>query len=218
MIDFASRQALEAAQAARDQSAAAVLSAKAALTAAGANVEVFKAQRLEAQGALKQLQTSLEKARRDLSFAVIRAPFDGVIGNRAVQVGGYVQPGQRLAALVPLSAVYVDANFKETQLGDLRPGQPVDIRVDAVPGRSFVGTVASLAPASGSVFSLLPPENATGNFTKVVQRIPVRIQLKLGKDEQGLLRPGMSVVVHVNTRGTAGAQTVTSANAAPRQD
>jgi membrane fusion protein (multidrug efflux system) len=216
--DFTSRQALEAAQAARDQSAAAVLSAKAALTAARANVEVFKAQRLEARGTLKQLQTALEKARRDLSFTVIRAPFDGVIGNRAVQVGDYVQPGQRLAALVPLNAVYVDANFKETQLGGLRPGQPVDIRVDAVPGRSFAGTVASLAPASGSVFSLLPPDNATGNFTKVVQRIPARIRLKLSADEQGLLRPGMSVAVRVDTRNAAGPQTITGANAAPRQD
>jgi membrane fusion protein, multidrug efflux system len=216
--DFASHQALEAAQAGRDQGVAAVESAKAAVAAAEANIEVLKAQQLEAQGVLKQLRTSLEKAQRDLSFSVIRAPFDGMIGNRAVQVGDFVQPGQRLATLVPLNAVYVVANFKETQFRDLRPGQPVDVRVDAVPGHSFAGTVASLAPASGAIFSLLPPDNATGNFTKVVQRVPVRIQVKMGADEVGQLRPGMSAVVDVNTRSATGAQPVTEANAAPRRD
>jgi membrane fusion protein (multidrug efflux system) len=145
---------------------------------------------------------------------VIRAPFDGVIGNRAVQTGEYVQPGQRLASLVPLSSVYIDANFKETQLGGLKPGQPVDIEVDAVPGHVFHGHVISFAPASGSVFSLLPPDNATGNFTKVVQRIPVRIRVDRGADEQDLLRPGMSVVVSVNTKGDA---TTTAVAAKPGQ-
>ncbi|MEJ2125676.1 MAG: HlyD family secretion protein, partial [Alphaproteobacteria bacterium] len=198
--DFASQQALEAAQANHDQAAASVESANAAVSAARANIEVLKAQQLEAKGALKQLQTALEKAKRDLSFTVIRAPFDGVVGNRAMQLGDYVQPGQRLATLVPLNAVYIDANFKETQVQALKAGQPVDIEVDAVPGRTFKGTVASLAPASGSVFSLLPPDNATGNFTKVVQRLPVRIHVSLAPDEQGLLRPGMSVVVYVNTK------------------
>lgn len=198
--DFASRQALEKAQANYDQAAASVESAKAAVAAAFANTEVLKAQQLEAKGKLKQLQTALVKAKRDLSFTIIRAPFNGVVGNRAMQVGDYVQPGQRLATLVPLDNVYIDANFKETQFQTLQPGQPVDIEVDAVPGRTFKGTVKSLAPASGSVFSLLPPDNATGNFTKVVQRLTVRIHVRIPPGEQGILRPGMSVVVNVNTK------------------
>ena len=100
-----------------------------------------------------------------------------MIGNRAVQTGDYVQPAQRLASLVPLDDVYVDANFKETQLAELRPGQPVSIAVDALPEHAIQGTVESISPASGSVFSLLPPDNATGNFTKIVQRLPVRIRV-----------------------------------------
>lgn len=199
--DYASKQTLEQAQAADAQAVASVANAKAAIEAAAAQVEVVKAQENEARGVLKQLQTAQAKAERDLSFTVIRAPFDGVIGNRAVQTGDFVQPGQRLASLVPLDAVYIDANFKETQLGDLKPGQPVDIEVDAVPGHTFHGHVVSFAPASGSVFSLLPPDNATGNFTKVVQRIPVRVQVDRQDGEQDLLRPGMSVVVSVNTKG-----------------
>jgi membrane fusion protein (multidrug efflux system) len=107
---------------------------------------------------------------------------------------------QRLATLVPLDAVYIDANFKETQVAKLRPGQPVSVAVDAIPDRTIEGQVASFAPASGSVFSLLPPDNATGNFTKVVQRIPVRILVPVDVAEQAVLRPGMSAVVRVNTK------------------
>jgi membrane fusion protein (multidrug efflux system) len=198
--DFASKQTLEQALANRDQASAAVESAKAAVDTALANVDVFKGQQQEAVQQLKEQQTGLAKAERDLSFAVIRAPFDGVIGNRGVHTGDYVQPGQRLASLVPLDAVYVDANFKETQLAKLHPGQSAKIKVDAVPDRTFVATVVSFAPASGSVFSLLPPDNATGNFTKIVQRVPVRLQLPPTVAQEGVLRPGMSVVVTVNTR------------------
>lgn len=198
--DFASRQTLERAQADRDQGNAAVLAAQAALAAAEANIDVLKAQQLEALRTLKQFQTALAKAERDLSFTVIRAPFDGVIGNRAVQVGDLVQPGQRLASLVPLGAVYIDANFKETQLAELRPGQPVAIAVDAYSDHKLKGKVVSVAPASGSVFSLLPPDNATGNFTKIVQRLPVRIEVPAAVAAQGRLRPGMSVVVSVDTK------------------
>ena len=143
----------------------------------------------------RSCKTALAKAERDLSFTVIRAPIDGVIGNRAMQVGDFVQTGQRLASLVPLADVYIDANFKETQLARLRPGQPVSISVDALPSRDITGTVASVSPASGSVFSLLPPDNATGNFTKIVQRLAVRIRLPADVADQRLLRPGMSVVV-----------------------
>ena len=195
-----SKQSLEQAQATYDQAVASVQAADAAIESATANVGVLKAQQEEARRTLKQFETSLAKAERDLSFTVIRAPFDGVIGNRAVQVGDYVQPTQRLASLVPLDAVYIDANFKETQLSKLLPGQPVSIAIDAFPDRKIEGRVVSVAPASGSVFSLLPPDNATGNFTKIVQRLPVRILLPAAVAEQSLLRPGMSVVVSVNTK------------------
>jgi membrane fusion protein (multidrug efflux system) len=195
-----SRQALEQAEANAEQAVASVQAAEAAIAAASANVDVLKAQQEEARRTLEQYRTALAKAERDLSFTVIKAPFDGVIGNRAVQVGDYVQPTQRLASLVPLEAIFIDANFKETQLATLKPGQPVRISVDALPGRTLEGRVASLAPASGSVFSLLPPDNATGNFTKIVQRLPVRILLPAEVAEQSVLRPGMSVLVSVNTK------------------
>jgi membrane fusion protein (multidrug efflux system) len=197
---FASRQTLEQAVANRDQAAAAVDNAQAAIDAAEANVAVLKAQQQEAARTLDELKTEQTKAERDLSFATIRAPIDGVLGNRALQVGDYVQPGQRLASLVPLDAVYIDANFKETQLARVKPGQTVAISVDALPGQTIDGTVASVSPASGSVFSLLPPDNATGNFTKIVQRLPVRIQVPIAVAGERLLRPGMSVVVSVDTR------------------
>ena len=197
---FASHQALEQAEANRDQGTAAVQSAQSALDAASANLEVLKAQKREAMRTLDELKTALARAERDLSFTVIRAPVDGVFANRAVQTGDFVQTGQRLASLVPLDEVYVDANFKETQLARLRPGQPVSISVDALPGHEINGRIASLSPASGSVFSLLPPDNATGNFTKIVQRLPVRIEVPATVGSQQLLRPGMSVVVSVDTK------------------
>ncbi len=201
--DASSRQLLEQAQANRDQAVAAVQGAKAAIELAAANVDVLKGQRQEAVSALDELKTSLAKAERDLSFTVIRAPLAGVIGNRAVQTGDFVQIGQRLASLVPLDEVYVTANFKETQLARLRPGQAASIAVDALPEHAIQGTVESFSPASGAVFSLLPPDNATGNFTKIVQRLPVRIRVPAAIARQSLLRPGMSVVVSVNTKASA---------------
>jgi membrane fusion protein, multidrug efflux system len=206
--EASSRQLLEQAQANRDQAVAGVQSAQAAIDSAAANVDVLKGQQQEATSTLDELKTALTKAERDLSFTVIRAPMDGVIGNRAVQVGDYVQTGQRLASLVPLDDVYVNANFKETQLARLRPGQPVSIAIDALPEHSIEGTVESFSPASGAVFSLLPPDNATGNFTKIVQRLPVRIHVPAPVASEGLLRPGMSAVVSVNTKaGAANAAT-----------
>ncbi len=201
--DASSRQLLEQAQANRDQAIAGVNGAKAAIDSAAANVDVLKGQQQEAISTLDELKTALAKAERDLSFTVIRAPIDGVIGNRAVQTGDYVQTGQRLASLVPLDEVYVNANFKETQLARLRPGQQASIAVDALPEHAIQGTVESFSPASGAVFSLLPPDNATGNFTKIVQRLPVRIHVPAAVAREGLLRPGMSVVVSVNTKATA---------------
>ena len=190
--EFASRQALEQAQSNRDQAIAAVQSARAAIALAIANVGVLEAQQQEAERQLQELKTALAKTERDLSFTVIRAPIDGVVGNRAMQVGDYVQTGQRLASLVPLAGVYIDANFKETQLARLKPGQPVSIGVDALPDHDITGTVASVSPASGSVFSLLPPDNATGNFTKIVQRLAVRIRSARRRD-----RPASAASRHV---------------------
>jgi membrane fusion protein (multidrug efflux system) len=211
--EYASRQTLEQTQSNRDQAAAGVQSAQASLDAADANVDVLKAQQQEAARALDELRTALAKAERDLSFTVIRAPVDGVIGNRAVQTGDFVQTGQRLASLVPLDEVYVDANFKETQLTHLRPGQKVAISVDALPDQAIEGTVASLAPASGAVFSLLPPDNATGNFTKIVQRLPVRVSVPVDVATLRVLRPGMSVVVSVDTKPGAAAAPARTASA-----
>jgi membrane fusion protein (multidrug efflux system) len=208
---FASQQKLEQAQSDRDQAQASVLGANAAVEAADTNVAVLQAQQQEAARTLDQLKTTLDKAERDLSFTVIRAPFEGVVGNRAIQSGDYVQSGQRLASLVPLDDVYVDANFKETQLAELHPGQPVSIAVDALDGHAIAGTVESVAPASGSVFSLLPPDNATGNFTKIVQRIPVRIRVPAQVGAEEVLRPGMSVVVTVDTKPGAKSQGATTA-------
>jgi len=197
---YASQQALEQAVANRDQAIAAVQSAQSAIDAAQANLDVLKAQQKEAVRTLDELKTALAKAERDFSFTVIRAPVDGVFANRAVETGDFVQTGQRIGTLVPLAEVYVDANFKETQLARLRPGQLVSISVDALPEHAIDATVGSLSPASGAVFSLLPPDNATGNFTKIVQRLPVRIDVPAAVAAQGLLRPGMSVVVSVNTK------------------
>ena len=194
---------LDEARAARDQAEAAVDAAKAGLQSAKATVAVFQAQLVEAESARADLRTQRDKAARDLDFTVIRAPVDGVVANRAVEEGAYVQPGQRLAALVPLSAVHVDANFKETQMDGIRPGARVAITVDALPGRRFEGQVESIAPATGSVFSLLPAQNATGNFTKIVQRVPVRVSVPASVAAEGLLRPGLSAVVAVDSRSAA---------------
>src|ERR1700754_1683362 len=127
-------------------------------------------------------------------------PLGGIFPNRLVNVGDFVQPGQRLANVVPLDDVYIDANYKETQLGRLKPGQPVSITVDGVSGRTITGIVDSLAPASGSIFTLLPPDNATGNFTKIVQRVPIRIRVPFSVARENLLRPGMSVITTINTK------------------
>ena len=199
--DYSTKAALDAAIAARDSARAQVKADEAAIQTADANIAVLQAQRNEAERVAKELQVAVAKADRDLSFTVIRAPFNGVVGNRSVQVGDYVTPGKRLAAVVPLDKVYVDANLKETQLGPIVPGETAQVRVDALDGAVLKGTVESVAPASGSQFSLLPPENATGNFTKIVQRVPVRIAIPAA-EAKGRLVPGLSVVVGIDTRTT----------------
>jgi membrane fusion protein (multidrug efflux system) len=197
---FASRATFEQSQAGRDQGAAAVQSAQAAHAAARDSVEVTKAQQDEARAQLAELQTSLAKAERDLDFTFVRAPVDGTFSNRLVNVGDFIQAGQRLGNVVPLNEVFIDANFKETQLKRIRPGQPVTISVDAYGHRKFAGFVDSISPAAGSVFTLLPPDNATGNFTKIVQRLPVRVRVPKDVAKQNLLRAGMSVYATVDTR------------------
>jgi membrane fusion protein, multidrug efflux system len=200
---FASRATFEVSEAGRDQGAAAVKSAQAAYDAALDNVEVSKAQKAEARAQLGELQTSLAKAERDLDFTSVRAPVDGTFSNRLVNTGDFVVVGQRLGNVVPLNDVFIDANFKETQLKRIRPGQPVTISVDAYGHRKFSGIVDSISPAAGSVFTLLPPDNATGNFTKIVQRLPVRIRVPKQVAKQNLLRAGMSVYATVDTSNGA---------------
>jgi membrane fusion protein, multidrug efflux system len=196
---FASRATFEVSEAGRDQGMAAVKSAQAAYDAARDNVEVTRAQQAEARAQLAELQTSLAKAERDLAFTFVRAPVDGTFSNRIVNTGDFIQAGQRLGNVVPLDDVFIDANFKETQLKRIRPGQPVKISVDAYGHRKFAGVVDSISPAAGSVFTLLPPDNATGNFTKIVQRLPVRIRVPKNVARQNLLRAGMSVYATVDT-------------------
>ncbi|RWN27272.1 MAG: HlyD family secretion protein [Mesorhizobium sp.] len=191
---------LDDAQTAVEQANAALVGADAQIAAAQANIGVLQAQRAETASTLASLQLARDKAARDLSFTVLRAPYDGVVGNRSVEQGDLISPGQKLAVIVPMDKLYIVANFKETQLARLVPGEKVRISVDAIDGHDFEGTVSSLAPASGAVFSLLPPENATGNFTKVVQRVPVRIDVPADVLKTGKLRAGLSVVVAVDSR------------------
>jgi membrane fusion protein (multidrug efflux system) len=196
---FASHAIFEQSEAARDQGLASVKAAQAAYDAARDNVEVTRAQQVEAQAQLAELKTQLAKAERDLEFTYVRAPVDGTFSNRLVNAGDFVAVGQRLANVVPLDEVFIDANFKETQLKRIRPGQPVTIKVDAYGFRKFKGVVDSISPAAGSVFTLLPPDNATGNFTKIVQRLPVRIRVPKEVARANLLRAGMSVYATVDT-------------------
>ncbi|RDL49986.1 putative multidrug resistance protein EmrK [Ensifer sp. M14] len=193
-----------------DQARANLAGADANIATANANITVLQAQRAEAESQIRSLELARDKANRDLGFTVLKAPYDGVIGNVAVQVGDLVSAGQRLAALVPVDQLYIDANFKETQIAHLVPGSKVKVHIDAYDEHAIEGTVASISPASGSVFSLLPAENATGNFTKVIQRVPVRITLPADVLAEGHLRAGLSVVVDVDTR-TAPAETKVAA-------
>jgi membrane fusion protein (multidrug efflux system) len=198
--DFASRQRFEQAEADARKGEAAVAKNRAALAAEQNQLAVLHSQQREEQAKLQQARANLQLAQNDLENTVIRAPISGVAGNRAGQVGQYVKAGTQLLSLVPLSRVYVTANFKETQLTHMRPGQLAEVSVDAYPDLTIDGRIESFAPASGAQFSLLPPDNATGNFTKIVQRVPVRIALPPSSPLTGRLRPGLSVTVTVDTR------------------
>jgi membrane fusion protein (multidrug efflux system) len=228
--DEISQQQYDAAVAAADAARAGVDAARAAVVEAEQGVQVAESQRVQATGVLTQAEADLgtarmapqqvqaskaressagarveqakaarEQARLNLQYTTIVAPTDGVVSKKSVEVGQVVQPGQALLAIVPLEDIWVTANFKETQLRDMRPGQAANISVDAY-GRTYGGYVQSIAAATGARFSLLPPENATGNYVKVVQRVPVKITFDKGQDPNHLLRPGMSVVVTVFTR------------------
>ncbi|GAN80818.1 HlyD family secretion protein [Acidocella aminolytica] len=168
--------------------------------AAQRQVDVLNAQLAGAKAAVTRAQAQLAQAQLNLEHTAIRAPFDGVVGNKTVATGDYLQPGTQIMAVVPLSKVYVLANYKETQITHIRPGQSVKIHVDGFPNLKVRGHVDSIYPASGQEFALLPPDNATGNFTKIVQRVPVKILIDLTPQEVGKLRPGMSVEPEIDTR------------------
>jgi membrane fusion protein (multidrug efflux system) len=172
----------------------------AVVSAAERQIGVLQAQVAQATATLAQLQAMQHQAELNLSYTNITAPTDGTVGARTLRVGQYVQAGTQLMAVVPLRAVYIVANYKETQLTDVRPGQPVTIDVDTFPGAKVTGHVESVAPASGQEFALLPPDNATGNFTKIVQRIPVKIVVDADDKLANLLRPGMSVEPTIDTK------------------
>src|SRR6202035_4964347 len=161
---------------------------------------VLQAQLAKDKATLLHYRAVQEQAQLNLGYTNITAPIDGVVGNRSLRVGEYVQAGTQLMAVVPLAAVYVVANFEETQLSGMRPGAPVSIVVDTYSKATVKGSVDSIAPASGEEFALLPPDNATGNFTKIVQRIPVKIAIDRSEPLRGALRPGMSVTATVDTK------------------
>jgi membrane fusion protein, multidrug efflux system len=193
-------QQLDAAQAANDAAEANLEAARRQASAAGSVVAASGAAVSGAEARLAGARAAVENARLQLSYTVITAPISGVIGRRTVEQGALMQVGQTLLSIIPDRDVWVTANIKETDLADVAVGNSVEFTVDAYPGRHFRGHVESLSPATGARFALLPPDNATGNFTKVVQRLPVRVAVDGGADEQHPLRPGMSVVVTISTR------------------
>ncbi len=199
-----SRQDAERTLAADQTAQAAVLAAGAGLAAARQRLEVIAADTSAAEAALAQAQADLQTARLNLGYTEIRAPIDGYVGNRAAQVGAYVTPGTYLLSISPAHGLWVDANFKEDQLAGMQPGQQATVVADVLPGRVLHGHVLSLAPGTGAIYSVIPPENATGNFTKIVQRVPVRILLEGDAAQLGRLRPGLSVTADVDTRANAG--------------
>jgi membrane fusion protein (multidrug efflux system) len=174
--------------------------AHAAVEAAQQQLAVIATQKQQAQAALEQAIAQRESAQLNLGYTELRAPIDGIVGNRSAQTGAYATTGAQLISLIPTHGLWVDANLKENQLARIHPGSPAIIEVDSIPGKTFHGHVVSIAPATGAEFSVLPPENATGNFTKIVQRVTTRVAFDDEAAAQGKLRPGLSVTVKVNTR------------------
>jgi membrane fusion protein (multidrug efflux system) len=176
--------------------------AQAQLAASERELAVIDTRKQQAQAALHQALAERDLAKLNLEYTVLRAPIDGVVGNRRARMGAYATVGNQLLSVVPARGLWVDANFKEDQLGHFHEGQRVTIRADVLPGQVFHGRLGSLAPATGAQFSVLPPENATGNFTKIVQRVPVRVLLDEADAKLGLLRPGLSVFASVDTHAS----------------
>jgi len=206
---YGSVQNAQAAQSRNASAEAAIQRDIANLASAEKQVELLKAELAQAVAASARASALQRQAELNLGYTTITAPIDGVVGNRTLRTGQFVQAGTQLMSLVPATGAYIIANFKETQLTDVHQGQKVDVAVDMFPGKIVHGHVDSLAPASGQEFALLPPDNATGNFTKVVQRIPVKIALDSGAPIA--LRPGMSVIPTVETRARA-AQAIAQAS------
>jgi len=179
---------------------AATLAAQARVRASQQQVGVLAAALRQAQASLGQARAQLRTASLNLGYTELRSPIDGYVGDRSAQIGGYVTAGTQLLSIAPAQGLWVDANFKEDQIGRMRPGQPATIVADVDHGRVLHGHIISLAPATGAVFSIIPPQNATGNFTKIVQRVPVRIALDGADGTLGLLRPGLSTTASVDTR------------------
>ncbi len=197
---YASAQRFQQADADDKRAVATVAKAKATVVAAERQFDVIDTRKGQTQAALGVAEADLEVARLNLGYTEVRSPVDGVVGNRSARVGAYATVGAALVSIVPSHGLWVDANFKENQLAGMRPGQAVTVEADVLPGRTFTGHVASLAPATGAQFSVLPAENATGNFTKIVQRVPVRILLDGDAGDLGRLRPGLSVTADVDER------------------
>ena len=190
--------------------------AQAQINGAQSQIEASTAQLEQAQAGLKQAQADADQARVAFEDTELTARINGRIGNKTVQVGQFVSAGTRTMTVVPVASLYLSANFKETQVGLMRPGQPAEIKVDALPGTTLRGTVESISPGTGAQFALLPPQNATGNFTKVVQRVPVRIRVDAGEEARKVLVPGMSVEVTVDTRNARDARERTEEEAEAR--
>lgn len=184
----------------RDQADANLVAAMASVKSAQSHLAANSAQLLQAQAQIKAGEASLRQNNLDLSDTIIRSAIDGRIGDKSVRVGQYAQPGTRMMSVVPVQDMYLVANYKETQIGRMRPGQPVTVEVDALPGVDVHGVVDSVSPGTGAQFALLPPENATGNFTKIVQRVPVRIRLDATAEVKNLLLPGLSVTAEIDTK------------------
>jgi membrane fusion protein (multidrug efflux system) len=198
------RQALDQMISNRDKAAADVAAKQAALSAARSRVETVRAQAGQSVAQISSAVAQRDAAQNDVSTTRIVAPVGGKIASSSVRLGQFVQPGQRLLTIVPTDALYIEANFKETQIGLMRPGQPAKVEIDALPGVEFHGIVESITPGTGANFSLIPPQNATGNFTKIVQRVPVRIHINAGPESRKVLVPGLSLSVTVDTSGAKG--------------
>jgi membrane fusion protein (multidrug efflux system) len=198
--NIVSQQQLDAAKAQAAATRAQLVAVQRQATAAGANVQGMQAGVRLAQARLAAAQAARDNAALQLSYTSITAPAAGTVSKKMVEVGQLVQPGQTLMSITSDTGLFVTANFKETQLATLRIGQPVELEVDAYDGAVIEGVVESISPATGARFTLLPPDNASGNFTKVVQRVPVRIRITKGLDAARPLRIGLSVVAHVSTK------------------